>query len=103
MLKRRHINGSALNELFKLFIVDVSSVKGKDISRGKLIWLKHEAVVGCRRGELYIARGSLIGMDNQMHLDAPFLFAQLGVPSHAFEYQVGKQRYRRQVDNLKAI
>lgn len=42
-------------------------------------------------------------MDNRMHFDAPFLFAQLGVPSHAFEYQVGEQRYRSRVDNLKAI
>ena len=44
-------------------------------------------------GKLNIARDLLIGVNDRMHFDSPFLFAPLGVPSHTFEYQVREQRY----------
>lgn len=56
-----------------------------------IILCKHERVIGCGRGELSVARHSLIGVYDGVYLDAAILLASLGMPPDTLEYSVGKK------------
>ncbi|CCX48544.1 unknown [Bacteroides sp. CAG:927] len=83
-----HIYHSSFGKLLKLFIVDVGTVHRHDIPFVERRGFEHEGIVGGRRGELYVRRNALVGVDYSVNLDAALLLAGLGMPPNSFEKNV---------------
>ena len=86
-----NIHHAFVREFLKLPAIDVSPAHGNNLFMLVIIRCKHERAIGCGRSELYVARHSLIGMYEGMHLDAAFLPARLRMTSDTLEYSVGEK------------
>lgn len=87
-----NIHHAFFREFLKFPVIDVSPVHSDNLFMLIIIRCKHERVISCGRGELYIARHSLIGMYDRVHLDAALHPARLRMPSDTLEYRVGEKR-----------
>ena len=53
---------------------------------------KHEGVVCSRRGELYVAGNTLVGVYDRVYLNTALLLSCFGMTSYTLENDVGEQR-----------
>ena len=93
----------SLGEFLKLGIVDIRPVQCDDVTAGVVGRAQHEAVAGGCRGEAYVRRNALVGVDVGMDLDTSLLLPRLGMPAHPLEDEVGEQRDGRGVDDLQTL
>ena len=65
-----NLHHALVREFLELPVIDVSPVHGDNLFMVVIIRGRHERVIGCGRGKLYVAQPSLIGVYDGVYFDA---------------------------------